>query len=126
MTTATMTTYPSSVRDHARKTADEIRRRGWVQGVLVYFTAGHDTYDDCKVCLVGALRAADGQNPALPDRPNSRQMSNLIGVLHQELAETEDEWLHDEPSYFVAKWNDRTGRTEAEVLDVLDRIAGTR
>jgi len=71
------------------KAADTMIERGWCQGRFVD--------DDARVCLVGALFQA------LPRRRYEKTLDIVI------------EMFNGEP----AKWNDKPGRTEEEVVDAL-------
>ncbi len=126
-----MTTVPTSVPDLLRAAATEIDERGWIQ---------HDFVGDAgEVCLVGALRAAAGVHPL--EEPNTPAALQLFGAGLREIAEQReitdrlvDGDFSDEtgPALFedldlatdaLTFWNDRDGRTAADVLALLARVA---
>lgn len=107
----------------AGKTAAEIRRRGWIQGRL-YARPDASPSDpapadpvavpddewlaNCAVCLVGGIAAAMFGRPlAMPPLWDSPLLAEVY-------ARTERD---------ASDWNDQHGRTEADVLGLLDSIA---
>lgn len=107
-----------------RKAADEIRRRGWWQGDFAqpYVGSGDegDWYQNCPVCLWGAVNAAaqDG-DPWWRTRDERRDLGRAAQLVVKAGGGAAD----DEGDYHVASWNDTEGRTVEEVLGAFEKAA---
>jgi hypothetical protein len=89
-----------------RKAADEIRRRGWHQG---HYGSDSSDPDSCAVCALGAIHAADRDDPWEDSSDLSfAAASALSSVLDGE---------------YVDVWNDNPERTVEEVLEAFEEAA---
>lgn len=100
--------------------AGEIRTRGWCQGVL--------QAADGRVCAIGALKKA--AHVLALDRQRALEMQKDVHLAVRVCEETltrEEPLLQQSPPCEVAlsRWNDHRGRTAAEVIDLLERAAGS-
>ena len=95
----------------ATRAAQLIRSHGWVQ----HWFGNTDT----GFCLLGAcVHALDesGESTWSAMTPVSQALSGA-------LFPTDDFWItKTEVDWEVSRWNDKPGRTKAEVLDLLDQI----
>lgn len=89
-----------------RKGAEEIKRRGWMRD---WFGDDANKPDTCRVCAIGALRAAVTGDPFDPPTGDP-----LFREARQFLIQAVGE-----PS--VVNWNDDPGRTEADVLGLFSK-----
>ena len=92
-----MSSYSEQVKKDARAAADYIREHGWCQNVLE---------SDGRVCMYGAIERI------APEHDNRSRM--LIEALRENV-----------PEYLIAQFNDASGRTKEEVLEVFDKIANS-
>ena len=93
---------PQAPQDICRRAAELIRQHGWVQGQIGGTHIGF--------CLWGALIRASG-----PDFAVLHEADRLVRRRFSWWAR----WTNRPPSW----WNDKMGRTQAEVLAVLDEAS---
>lgn len=103
--------------------ADVIRERGWHQGNFVEkpdeampLVPLRDQPQVGGVCLLGALGCAKG-NPWITVNHNlADDVDTLIGLIDAQYPEMG-------PWYSVADWNDKPGRTQDEVIAILEKAS---
>jgi hypothetical protein len=106
-----------TIADVLEDAADHIERHGWQQGA--YGTAGAPT------CLRGAVRAVQ---VGLLGRAGCEQESDVLAYaataigpdIGWTMVATGDPYVD---AVLIPSWNDRDGRTQQEVLDVLRKAA---
>lgn len=89
--------------NYFRQAADYIRQHGWTQNTYEN-TAG-------QVCTSGALLKVTRSDMVVGHTYPGSDWTDAVRELNKFVAEP------------VAYWNDQPGRTEAEVLEVLDQLA---
>ena len=106
----------------ARKAARRIRELGWVQGELA---------SDAGVCLLGALEEVSESVYAdiAELEPRDSDIHDVHYRTWQRLLYSIDTTIPDDSDSLevverIAEWNDNFDRTEREVLEVLDELAG--
>jgi hypothetical protein len=88
----------------------EKRLKGhWNQGYYAWYDQG-TTNDDCKVCLLGAINWAAHGTP-FPDIEDPQTESAMDEALQRLRVMGMD--------LSLSRWNDKEGRTEEEVIDLL-------
>lgn len=94
-----------------RQAADVIRQRGWTQ----YQNLDPETGAVCVDGAVHAVLFGDPQHLA------GTECQPVLLELSQNLGEQQvvDPWDHDSPMV-VTKWQDMKGRTQDEVLELID------
>lgn len=133
---------PPTPKGRLRAALKELERRGWVQFRLVQLyeydeSVGEDVLiglEDCRVCSLGAVRAAWG-HPVEAPRDDRSAYEDVILLLaqtiepdfadhHQRREAYDDGELNDWATDVVINFNDHDGRTYAEVRAVFAEAAG--
>ncbi|MFE5334157.1 hypothetical protein ACFRCG_47965 [Embleya sp. NPDC056575] len=105
-----------------RRAAEIIRENGWVQG-WVYDPQQALPPERCRVCLLGAVDLASGEDPGEPwisREDELRDLGPIVAVLG--LTSRLDR-QHTRPTQVIGPWNDAPERTVEQVLDVLEWAA---
>ncbi len=111
------------IRECARRAADRIREAGWEQGAAV----GEDYGPHCAVTSTRASVERDEalddyEDEDLPEGTDSLVDARVAFILG--LAPVNDADLPGTPTErAIVAWNDAAGRTAAEVIAVLERVA---
>lgn len=98
----------------------EYVQRGWVQGVSAKNAKGRACMPTSKTatcwCITGAMTAASVELPSSYRGILVSQAEGAIGSAAH---------LKDNYGFDLISWNDRKGRTQEQILNVLDRAIRT-
>lgn len=107
--------------------ADYIEEHGWIQGQYGEFVEGSAIEapyypPGCRVCLTGAINLVTDGSPCLPGSMGVGN-SELNAAAYQAVRQALEVRGKITARESVMTWNDAEGRTQAEVVALLRRVA---
>ena len=106
--------------EHLRKMR-ELLAKGWTQGAWARDGEGQDVFTDSETatcfCLAGAsTRTRSGVQKLIPNA-----LLRALDCVEPDLAGRYDKSNDFTVRLIIVRWNDRPGRTQSEVLALIDR-----